>query len=135
MISNSSDKVKILKPLILERTPKTPRVVLDANNLLFEIRGRILPEDSLSFFNPILDWLDTYTQNPAQDTLLLIELEYFDTVGSLMLLSIFKKLELIHNQGNSVHINWLVEHGDTDMIEAGEDFAMQLSLHFEIVEL
>lgn len=130
-----NETIANLPPLVLDRTNKTPRVMLDANNLLFEIRGRIMPDTAISFFDPILNWLENYSQNPAQDTLLLLELEYFDTNASQMLLNIFRILEKIQQKGKTVTVNWIIEHGDTDMKEAGEDFAMQLSLHFDIIEL
>ena len=39
-------------------TDDTPNVILDANNEIFEISGRSLPEDVSAFYEPILSWLD-----------------------------------------------------------------------------
>ena len=36
-----------MEPIIIEGTPKTPTIKFDANEGVFEIRGRSIPENSL----------------------------------------------------------------------------------------
>ena len=84
----------------------TPLVVLDAENNNFEISGRSLPEDVVAFYDPILDWLQNYSENPLEKTTFDFKLEYFNTASSKMLLDVLLKLEDMHDDGNEVLVRW-----------------------------
>ena len=58
-------------------TEDTPNLVLDIENNVFEISGRSLPEDVVSFYKPVLDWLDEFEENPIPDIAFSFKLEYF----------------------------------------------------------
>jgi hypothetical protein len=49
-----------MEPIIIEGTPKTPTVKFDASAGVFEIKGRSIPENSVEFYKPLVDWLDGY---------------------------------------------------------------------------
>ena len=49
-----------MEPLYLEATDETPGVNLDADKNIFEFNGKSLPEDVVTFYNPIFDWLNQY---------------------------------------------------------------------------
>ena len=48
--------------LRIPATDDTPEVILDASGE-FEFSGKSLPEDVASFYDPIIEWIDTYGQN------------------------------------------------------------------------
>src|ERR1043166_8977673 len=109
-----------MNPLIIEGTPKTPRIELSDNGTL-EISGKSIPENSVEFYQPVYTWLDQYGQQPAKITPVRIQLEYFNTSSSKCLLDIFRKLEAIQKSGKSeVTVSWLYEEEDEDMMEAGD---------------
>ena len=60
-------------------TDDTPNVTLDAENDIFEISGRSLPEDVTAFYDPILNWLDEYAASPNEKTVFTFKLVYFNT--------------------------------------------------------
>ena len=121
--------------IIREGTPKTPSVKLDGTTGIIEIKGRSIPENSVDFYKPLIDWLEKYGQTPCANTMVIIQLEYFNTSSSKCILDIFKKLELISKKGNPVEINWYYEEDDEDMFEAGEDYQSIINLNFKMIEM
>ena len=55
---------------------KTPSVKFSANGHL-ELRGRSIPENSLDFYKPLLEWVDSYVKNAQAETVVHVQLEYF----------------------------------------------------------
>ena len=49
-------------------TDDTPSVTMDVANEIFEISGRSLPEDVAAFYEPILDWLERYSEEATGKT-------------------------------------------------------------------
>ena len=89
----------------------------------FLISGRSIPENSIEFYKPLLDWLDKYVNNPLESTIFEIKLEYFNTSSSKCLVEIFRKLEKIHDNGKQVSIEWYFDEEDEEYWEeSGEDF-------------
>ena len=117
----------------IKGTDDTPSVILDKENELFEISGRSLPEDVTSFYEPILNWLDEYAENPNSKTVFSFKLVYFNTASSKLLLDILMKLEEMYENGNEVLIKWYYPEDDEDMEEAGEEYADIVDIPFEQV--
>lgn len=114
-------------------TDDTPNVILDANNEIFEISGRSLPEDVTAFYEPILNWLDEYAQNPNPKTIFTFKLEYFNTASSKLLLDILMRSEHMLEDGADIKIRWCYPDDDEDMQEAGEEYADIVEVPFEMV--
>ena len=119
--------------IVRDGTPKTPSVRLDGTTGIIEVKGRSIPENSVEFYKPLIDWLEKYGASPGANTVVNIQLEYFNTSSSKCILDIFKKLELINKKGNPVEINWYYEEDDEDMFEAGEDYQSIISLNFKMI--
>jgi len=124
-----------MEPIKIEGTPKTPSVYFDASSGKVEIKGRSIPENSIEFYKPLIDWLDAYLASPAPLTTVDIQLEYFNTSSSKCILDVFKKLEAIYKSGHEVIINWHYEEDDEDMLEAGEDYQSIIKIPFKMVEI
>ena len=119
----------------IEGTPKTPTVHLDPNTGVISIKGRSIPENSIEFYKPVVDWLDQYGQEPKELTTVNIQLEYFNTSSSKCILDVFKKLESLKKDRNEVVINWYYEEDDEDMLEAGEDYESIIRVPFKMIEI
>ncbi len=124
-----------MKTISLEGSAKTPTVLMDAEAGKVQIKGRSIPEDSVNFYKPIVDWLTEYATQPKEETVVDIELEYFNTSSSKCILDVFKKLEVIHKEGNKITINWYFEEDDEDMLEAGEDYQSIIKIPFKMIEV
>ena len=124
-----------MDPIIIEGTPKTPTVNFDAATGKIEIKGRSIPENSIEFYKPLVDWLEAYGAAAQANTVVNIQLEYFNTSSSKCILDIFKKLENIAKAGSEVIINWYYEEDDEDMLEAGEDYQSIIKVPFKMIEI
>ncbi|MGV3630097.1 MAG: DUF1987 domain-containing protein [Bacteroidota bacterium] len=124
-----------MENLILEGSAKTPSVTFNSSEGKLELKGRSIPENSVEFYKPLNDWIDSYGNSPKGQTVVDIKLEYFNTSSSKCILDLFKKLEGINGKGTEVHINWYFEEDDEDMEEAGEDYQAIISLPFKIIEV
>ena len=118
----------------IQGTDDTPKVILDASKESYmEISGRSLPEDVVAFYDPILEWLDEYTENPLEKTVFNFKLEYFNTASSKLLLDILLKLEQMYEDEHEVLVRWHFPDDDEDMEEAGEEYADIVEVPFEQV--
>jgi hypothetical protein len=124
-----------MEAIIIEGTQKTPSVKFDSDAGIFEIKGRSIPENSVEFYKPLVDWLEIYKGSPLPKTVVDIRLEYFNTSSSKCILVVFKKLEAIHKTKNEVQVNWYYEEDDEDMLEAGEDYESIIRVPFKMIEI
>ncbi len=120
-----------MEPIKIKGTDDTPEIMLDAGNDVFEISGRSLPEDVTSFFEPVINWLDEYAENPKPKTEFVFKLTYFNTASSKVLLDILMKLEDISSSGKEVIVKWHYPEDDEDMKEAGEEYADIVDVEFD----
>jgi hypothetical protein len=124
-----------MEPIVIEGTPKTPTVRFDSGEGVFKLEGRSIPENSVEFYKPLVDWLEAYKESPMEKTVVEVKLEYFNTSSSKCILDVFKKLEVIHKAKNSVEIKWYYEEDDEDMLEAGEDYESIIRIPFQMIEI
>lgn len=118
--------------IVLQPTGKTPSVNFNLEQGIIELKGRSIPENSLEFYKPLIEWVEKYSSQSKSETNVNIQLEYFNTSSSKCLLDLFKKLEGI---GNKVTINWYYEQDDEDMLEAGEDYEAIINVPFKMIEV
>jgi len=121
--------------LSIEGTPKTPTVRFDGSKGSVEIKGRSIPENSIEFYKPLVDWLEAYAKEAKPQTQVNIQLEYFNTSSSKCILDVFKKLEAIQKINQGVTINWFYDEDDEDMLEAGQDYESIIRIPFKMIEI
>ncbi|HDP55148.1 MAG TPA: DUF1987 domain-containing protein [Bacteroidetes bacterium] len=119
----------------IDGTPKTPSVSMNPQTGVIEIKGRSIPENSIEFYKPVVDWLEEYAKRPASKTVVNVQLEYFNTSSSKCILDVFKKLEVLKKDQNEVVINWYYEEDDEDMLEAGEDYESIIKVPFKMIQV
>lgn len=118
--------------LTIEGSAKTPTIEFQGSGALL-IKGRSIPENSIEFYKPIIDWIGAYGGSPQSATEVNIQLEYFNTSSSKCILDVFKKLETL--AGTDITVNWYYEEDDEDMLEAGEDYQAIIDLPFKMIEV
>ncbi len=123
-----------MKNYFLEGTAKTPNMDFDAAAGIFEIKGRSIPENSVVFYQPLLNWLDVYVKSSENTcTALNISLEYFNTSSAKCLVEIFRRMEILQNSAREIEIKWYYEAEDQDILEAGRDFNEFMNIPIELV--
>ena len=98
-----------MEKIFIEPTRVTPLVNFDPDEGLLEIKGRSSPENSILFYQKIIDNLDEYIQSDLTDFKANFSFEYFNTSSSKCLFDVFKRLSRIEESGKGLTINWYYE--------------------------
>jgi hypothetical protein len=117
--------------LIRNASFETPSIELNPKSGRLEFIGRSLPEDSATYYKPVLEWIDDYIPLANQHTDIEIKLEYFNTATSMVLLKIFHKFQNVQD----VTVHWYHYSEDEDMLESGREFEELSSLQFVFHEM
>jgi len=68
---------------------------------------------------------------PQEQTIIKINLEYFNTSSSKVILNILKKFEVIPDAKEKVCVHWFYEANDEDDLETGEYIGEMTELCFK----
>lgn len=123
-----------MAPLVINGTEDTPEVIFDPATGKFSISGTSIPENARKFYDQILEWLDGYLKEPADDTSISFKLKYFNTASTKYLFDIMVMLKPIINTKNTLVYNWFFLDDDEDMFEAGQGFSKMLRYPFNFVK-
>lgn len=121
-----------MQDLILERTAKTPQVEFLALEKRLTLAGRSIPENSIQFYDKLLEWTNDFCSSKPGQVEVHVKLEYFNTSSSKCLMDLLKRIEQCDCQSE---VFWYYEEEDEDMQEAGEDYAAIIQLPFKLVEV
>lgn len=122
-----------MEKLIIRPTRITPLIYFDPNRGLLELRGKSSPENSIQFYSNLINDLEEFGRNGKKNLIANFKFEYFNTSSSKCLFDIFRKLNIVRENGFDLSINWYYEEDDEDMLEAGEDYADLLGIDFNYV--
>lgn len=106
----------------LEEAEDTPEVMLNKQKGLLIISGKLLPEDSIEFFEPIEKWIREYAIQPNEKTTVNLKLEYMNSSSQKRIVEILNILKEMGNNGHDVEINWYYPEDDEDLFDEGEGF-------------
>lgn len=110
-----------MKDLYIEGAKDTPDIYFDIKRGVLSIHGRSYPENTIEFFSPVFSWLEEFLEkNPDQALMVNIDLYYFNSSSSKILLDLCDILEETASNGRSVVLNWLYDHDDEDSLDFGE---------------
>ncbi len=123
-----------MEVLNIKGSHETPEVIFDKDNAIFSITGKSLPEDVKEFYNPLIKWVEEYSESPNPETILKVKMDYFNTASSKMLLEIFEKFKDMLDAGHKVSIDWYYQEDDEDMQDAGEDYADIVEVPFNFIK-
>jgi hypothetical protein len=124
-----------MNTLSIKETHHSPKILCDYEKGLIEIMGKSLPDEAHEFYEPIIQWVESYSKNPQLKTIANIHLVYFNTSSSKMILEFFKKLASINKENYTVEINWNYLKDEEDMLEAGQDYESIVKIPFNFIEL
>ncbi len=110
-----------------------PAVSLDSSKNIFEIKGWSCPEDAISFFTPILNWLSTYLKTPNPETVFHFKFQYYNSASAKQVFRIISLLEEIALKSKT-EIHWHYEQEDEDMLSSGVRFSKMCTVPFKFVK-
>lgn len=114
--------------LSLEGNNKNPDLIFDLNNGIIKISGRSTMIHPQNFYPSVINLIEEYVKNPNTETILEIDLEYYNSLTKRFLLRIVELISRIELKRNHVAtINW---HYDPD----DEGIAYDIKLFSQIIE-
>lgn len=111
-----------------------PNVNFSAETGVCEMDGESYLEDTFSFYQTLLDWVNNFTATKKPITFN-IGLTYFNTASSRSILDIFVALKEYEEKGGSVTVNWSIKDWDEDMQQEVEDFSLDAGLPINILQV
>jgi hypothetical protein len=107
--------------LIIEQTPKSPLVDLNAFSGELIFYGRSIPENAAKVYEPAFNWVNEYIEHAKPTTNIRLNLEYFNTASSLWLARIFKVLIRISEPDYVLIVHLYLPVEDFDDVKEFED--------------
>ena len=123
-----------LSQLKIEETHNTPLILLDNQNGNFVFSGNSFPENSTSFYEPVMQWLDLYEKQPNTKLIIDFMMDYINSSSAHMIFRIIKRIENITQKGCKAIVRWYYCGDDDDMYEEGLGYAEKVSIPFEFYE-
>ena len=122
--------------IFYKKTEDTPEVILDKEKALIELSGMSLPDDVKTFYEPILEWLEGYNNDPpAKGTQVNFKFHYLNSSSSKAIMEILSRIKKLYQKGHGLKINWYYLEEDEDMLETGEDFADIMELPVNLIPI
>jgi hypothetical protein len=110
-----------------------PSVNFNVETGICQLSGESYLEDTIEFYNPILDWLEEFMETTRRPITLVIKLTYFNTSSSRRILDILNLLKDYEDEGGVVYINWFYHDYDIDMLEDVEDYEIDTGLNINLI--
>ena len=110
-----------------------PTVSFDVSTGKCVLSGESYLEDSVAFYEPLINWLERYMQEVQGPLEFDFKLTYFNTSSSKRIIDIFRVLKEYELKGNTVIVNWYYEDDDTDILEEIEDFMIISRLSINVI--
>ena len=122
-----------MEKLLIEPTNYTPKVEFDPQSGILFLEGKSLPENVLSFYQPILDWIENYIVEAKNETKVICNLDYINTTSSKLILDILIRLKKLETQGKSAKVEWHYDEDDEDIKDTGIDDSDIVGMPFDFL--
>lgn len=118
--------------LNIAKTQSTLEVNFNAGTGKCQLTGASYPENSISFFKPLIDWITEYGKQGKAMTLD-FRVTYINTSSTKCILDIFGILESFQKQRGNIKINWYYIRDEEDLRETGEELTESIQLPVEFI--
>lgn len=129
--------------LYKEPTSYTPRIDFNPKKQKFEIAGISRPEDAYDFYDPILMWMEKYTERILKDLaenklmnetfIMVFDFIYMNSSSSKYIFQIIAYLKKLYEKQLNLTIFWYYDDQDDQILEDGEDFSDIISVPFKFM--
>lgn len=119
----------------IEATKSTPEVILDPESNTLTIKGQSYPENSYKFYEPIIEWIEQYSNDLEETTTVKIEfdLPYINTSSSKCLMMVLDKLDEAYLSNKKLDLQWYCDLQNESEVECIEEFVEDLSIPYQIL--
>lgn len=123
-----------MEPIDIHQTSSTPQVSFKEAAKTMIIIGESYPENSFTFYAPVLAWLKQYLQQHDELTLD-INVTYMNSSSTKCMLDMLDLLEEAYARTLKVAIVWRYDIENPRSFELAEEFCEEVTFPFEIVAL
>lgn len=131
-----------MESFIIQPTEDSPSVNLDTTTNYFVISGASRPENSRTFYAPIINWITSYEsvlakrKQQGDQTPLVFEyrFDYFNSSSAKFILDILLILKKFSESGYPVKVIWKCDQRDEDMLDMGMEFSEMADLKIEYIQ-
>jgi hypothetical protein len=113
-------------------TDNTPEFHFNSDGM-FKIRGRGLYKNKTEDVEQVLNWITEYLENPVEVTYVIIAFEYLNSLSTVILVSMLRKLKEVILKSKKLVIHWYYEEDDEDMYERGEYISLTFDIPFTFI--
>jgi hypothetical protein len=123
-----------MQEIRIPKTKNSPEIIMNPDGII-KIRGRSIHENVTEFFQPVIEWINEYIEDPADVTCVDLTLEYFNSASAKIFITLLQKVTYVQLKHKKFIINWYYEDGDEDILERGEYFASVLDVPFNFIRI
>ena len=123
-----------MNQILIQPTDDTPKVTSEISGITLSISGRSLPEDAISFYSPVIEWLKNYIQSPQTESNFNFHFEYISTSSTKQIMKLFLMINELAGS-KSVKVCWKYDKDDEDMKQTGKRLQKLTSIDFEYKEV
>lgn len=113
----------------------TPRVLLDSEKKIYLMEGQSYPENSNSFYEPVIEWIQEHLKKDTGKFVLQLKLLYINTSSTKAMFYLFDILEEAFKNGKDIKINWMYDKENEMAKETGEELLEDLQIPYSIIEV
>lgn len=129
-----------MESLRIEKGDTTPQLDFNIESMDFLLEGECRPENVLTYFEPVMKWLDAFVEwapsNAVSNKIdFHFKLEYYNSSSAKFIFNIFKRFKSLHENGVDITMFWFYDILDEDLLECGQEYEKILGLKFEYIAL
>jgi len=102
------------------------------NEGILIMKGRSIPADSTTLFNPVIACFYDYSKNPLPITEINIQLDYINSSSNRSIMNLLIIAESIYSKGHEVVVNWYYDEADEMILDQGSIFQSLIKIPFNI---
>lgn len=121
-----------MENITIEPTKKSLEV--ECSPGYFKLSGNSILSDPRKFFQPIVEWVEEYVQEPEDLTTIDLKLEYVDTASVQSVFDIMRMFKPLQDKDKEVVVNFYFEFDDPELLELGEIMEGRLGIKFNFIE-
>lgn len=121
-----------MQDLHIQATNNTPLVDARRDTGKVVISGDSYPENSFEFFQPLIQWLESYLHDSPGSLDFQITLAYLNTSSVRVLVDLLEMLDEAYKEGRPISLTWFYEAGNERVAELAEEFREDCSFPYQI---
>ncbi len=118
-----------MQNIFIASTSLTPRIVLNSNTLEFSVSGKSCPEDGLTYYKFVTDYIETIKLSEIENFTFKFDLEYANTSSAKAFVNIIYKMQELNNPS----VIWMYEQDDDEILELGTDISTIVNVPFTFI--